>query len=133
MLYEQLAAALEEIGQRLRAVRALEDVVLLDANPGQIAPLGVDLVPQPGEFFLLLQEFRARNEPLAARNNRVMFEVFGGGVDDHGGSPACFGDVWVHFERGLCDLEFNDTTNEGRRSGQLPGQREQPQYVPKQR
>src|ERR1700730_6041032 len=35
MLYQQLATALEEIGQRLRAARALEDVVLLDANPGQ--------------------------------------------------------------------------------------------------
>src|SRR6266446_6575511 len=84
MLYQQLATALEEIGQRLRSVRALEDVVLLDANPGQIAPLGVDLVPQPGEFFLFLQEFRAGNEPLVAGNNRVMFEAFGGGVDDHG-------------------------------------------------
>src|SRR5580704_14263586 len=84
MLYEQLATAREEIGQRLRAVRALEDVVLLDANPGQIAPPGVDLIPQPGEFFLFLQEFRAGNEPLVAGNNRVMFEAFRGGVDDHG-------------------------------------------------
>src|SRR5882724_3960667 len=83
MLYEQLATALEEIGQRLRAVRALEDVVLLDANPGQIAPLGVDLISQPGEFFLLLQEFRAGNKPLVSGNNRVVFETFGGGVDDH--------------------------------------------------
>ena len=83
MLYQQLATALEEIGQRLRAARALEDVVLLDANPGQIAPLGVNLVPQPGEFFLLLQEFRAGNKPLVAGNNRVVFEAFGGRVDDH--------------------------------------------------
>src|SRR5260370_35025043 len=84
MFDEQLATAVEEIGQRLRTVRALEDVVLFDANPGQIAPPGVDLVPQPGEFFLLLQEFRAGNEPLVAGNNRVMFEAFGGGVDDRG-------------------------------------------------
>jgi hypothetical protein len=64
MLYEQLATALEEIGQSLRPVRGVEDVVLLDTNPGQIASPGIDLVPQPGEFFLLLQEFRAGNEPL---------------------------------------------------------------------
>src|SRR3981081_3777426 len=82
MLYEQLAGALEELGQRLRAVRALEDVVLFDANPGQIAPPSVDLIPQPGEFFLLLQEFRAGDEPLVAGNNRVMLEAFGGGVND---------------------------------------------------
>jgi hypothetical protein len=34
MLYEQLAAALEQISQRLRTFRALKEVVLLDANPG---------------------------------------------------------------------------------------------------
>jgi ABC-type cobalamin transport system ATPase subunit len=48
VLYEQLATALEEIGQRFWAVRPFEDVVLLDSNPWQIAPSGVDLVPQPG-------------------------------------------------------------------------------------
>jgi hypothetical protein len=41
MLHEQLAAALEEIGQRPRAVPILTDVVFLDANPGQfVVPLG---------------------------------------------------------------------------------------------
>jgi hypothetical protein len=42
MLYQQLATALKEIGQRLRAVRALEDVVPLDANPGQVIEIGPD-------------------------------------------------------------------------------------------
>src|SRR5882724_9415061 len=77
MFYKQLATAIEEIGQRLGAVRSLEDVVFFDANPGQITPLRADLVPQPGQFFLLLQEFRAGNEPLLVGNNRVMFEAFG--------------------------------------------------------
>jgi hypothetical protein len=77
MLYEQLATAIKEIGQRLRAVRGVEDVLFLDTNPGQIAPPGIDLVPQPGEFFLFFQEFRAGNEPLVARNNRVTSRLSG--------------------------------------------------------
>src|SRR4029077_9607636 len=84
MLYEQLATAIEEIGQSLRAVWALEHVVLLDGNPGQIASPGIDFISQPGEFFFLLQEFHSGNEPLVAGNNRVMFEAFGGRIDDHG-------------------------------------------------
>jgi hypothetical protein len=35
MLYQQLATTLKEIGQRLRAVRALEDVVLLMRTQGR--------------------------------------------------------------------------------------------------
>jgi hypothetical protein len=72
MLHEQLAPALEEIGQRPRAIPILKDIVFFDANPGEIASPGVDLIPQPGEFFLLLQEFRAGDEPLLAGNNRVV-------------------------------------------------------------
>ena len=89
MLNEQLAASLEKIGQRFAAIRALEHVVLLDANPRQFAPPGTDLVPQPGKVFLLLQELFADNEPLLVGNNRVKFEAFGSRVSDHG--RDCFG------------------------------------------
>jgi hypothetical protein len=89
MLNEQLAAPLEKIGQRFPAIRAFEDVVLLDADPGQFAPAGTDLVPQAGESFFLLQEFLAGNEPLLVGNDRMKFEAFGSRVSDH--AKGCFG------------------------------------------
>ena len=48
MINDQLAAAGEKIGERLRTVRAFEDVVLLDAFPRQFAPLPAQFVPLAG-------------------------------------------------------------------------------------
>ena len=45
---EQLGAAVEQLRQRARAFVRLEAVLLLDANPGQLAPLPGQLVTQAG-------------------------------------------------------------------------------------
>ena len=52
MVDEQLGAAVEEIGERPRAVLGLEPVVLLDRDPGQLAALLLDLVVALGLFGL---------------------------------------------------------------------------------
>ena len=39
MLDEKLAAALKQIGERFRSVRRLEDISLLDLDPGQCSAL----------------------------------------------------------------------------------------------
>jgi hypothetical protein len=49
----------------------------------------------------------------------VMFEAFGGGIDDHGVLLLVSGTSGSISERGAVDLEFNNTTNEGRRPGQV--------------
>src|SRR6185437_12288003 len=61
---DQLAAAVEEVGQRFVAVGAVEDVVVLDRFPGQRMPLPRQPVPRPGELLLLREELLARLEPL---------------------------------------------------------------------
>ena len=45
MIDHQLAAAVEELAERLLSLRRLEDVVLLDLDPGQGCALGGKLVP----------------------------------------------------------------------------------------
>ena len=53
---QELAAPVEKIDQPRLAVRALEDVVLLDPQPGQTAPLGGERVVLAGERLLLLAD-----------------------------------------------------------------------------
>jgi hypothetical protein len=59
-----LAAALEQAGQPGLAVRASEDVCLVDLDHRPLAPLGVQRVPLPGEFLILRQQFPAGGQPL---------------------------------------------------------------------
>src|SRR5205814_2821128 len=61
---EQLGAAVEELGEGLRAVLRLEAVVLVDPDPGQLAPLPGQLVAPAGELLLLLQQLVALRLPL---------------------------------------------------------------------
>jgi hypothetical protein len=49
---DQLAAAVEQLAQRLRAALALERVLLTDQLPGELAPLAAQLVAQPRELLL---------------------------------------------------------------------------------
>ena len=72
VVYEQLRAAVEEIGERLRAVLGLEPVVLLDRDPGQLAPLAGQLVAAPDELLLLLQQLVALGLPLLLRADPVL-------------------------------------------------------------
>ena len=64
MFDDQLATSVEEIGERLFALRTIEQVILLDLDPRQRAPLGAQLIAQPREFFFLDQVLPARCEPL---------------------------------------------------------------------
>jgi hypothetical protein len=48
VLDDQLAAVAEQPGQRDRSLRALEDVLLLDPDHGQLAPLGVERAVSAG-------------------------------------------------------------------------------------
>jgi hypothetical protein len=38
MIDDELTSSLEEIGQRLLAVRPLKNIILVDSFPGQLAP-----------------------------------------------------------------------------------------------
>ncbi len=71
MVDDELTAAVEEIGQRLAAVRSLEDVLLVHRFPRQIAaPLG-QTIAEASELFLFRQELLACNEPLLVRYDLV--------------------------------------------------------------
>src|SRR2546426_6668407 len=72
MIDDQLAASLEEVSERLLALRPVEHIRFFDLDPGQVAPLGTQLIAQPGEFLLLDQELLARGEPLVSRYDSVV-------------------------------------------------------------
>src|SRR5205823_3356786 len=69
---EQLAAAVEEISQRLLAVWALEDVLLLDRLPGKALSLLRQLVACACELLLLGEQLLARLEPLVVADDAHM-------------------------------------------------------------
>src|SRR5438045_3566319 len=56
--------AFEEIAEMHGAIRALERVVLLDLDHGQVAALDVQRVPLPGQLLLLGQQCCAGRQPL---------------------------------------------------------------------
>src|SRR5207248_1513994 len=68
---DELTAILEDIRERLGAVRAIEDVQLVDLLPRQLAPLPAQRITLMCEFFLLRQERRSRREPLVVRHHRM--------------------------------------------------------------
>ncbi len=70
VLHQQLAAALEQVGERARALGRVEDVVLLDAHPGQRAALAGDLVAQAGQFLLARQQRLALGDPVVPAKRR---------------------------------------------------------------
>ena len=65
----ELAAAVEEVGERLLALRPLERIGLVDPDPGQLAPLGAQIIAQAREFLLLAQMLLARGKPFVARHD----------------------------------------------------------------
>ena len=71
----QLAAAIEQVGQRLPPLRAVERVLLGDGLPGEVpARLGQG-VARAGELLFLLEEPGAGGDPLFARNDAVSHGV----------------------------------------------------------
>jgi hypothetical protein len=69
---DELAAALEQLAQTLAAVGPVEDVLLLDPDPGERAPLLVQLVALSGQLLLLRQESAAGGQPLFLRDDLVL-------------------------------------------------------------
>src|SRR5437016_13540914 len=70
---DQLATAVEEVGQRRLALRPLEHVGLVHPHPRHRAPLGAQLVAQPREFLFPCQMRPARLEPFLSRHDRVVW------------------------------------------------------------
>jgi hypothetical protein len=63
---DELAAAVEKVEQVGLAVRALEHVVLVDPDHGQLAPLAVQGVPGPCHRLLVGEQLLAGDQPLVA-------------------------------------------------------------------
>src|SRR6266481_619660 len=59
VIHNQLAPAAEKLGQRFLAFRPIEHVWLLYLLPGQLPALLAQLITQPRELLLLLQQLLA--------------------------------------------------------------------------
>jgi hypothetical protein len=66
VLDDQLAAATEQPGELSRSLRGLEDVLLLDPDHRESAPLGIERVPPAGLLLLLSQQPQPGLKPLIA-------------------------------------------------------------------
>src|SRR6266542_1077650 len=108
---DQLAASGEQLGERYLAPRRIEVVVLLKLHPRQLAPLGAQLVAQPGEFFLLPQQLLAGRDPFLARRN---FGFLGQCVGLHVGHNIFLSLLVVVF--GQIQKNFRDGGSQGRES-----------------
>jgi hypothetical protein len=83
VLHHELAAAVEQVGQRARALGRVEDVVLVDAHPRQRAALARDLVAEAGQLLLARQQGLALGEPLLMGNDGMVQ------VGDHAVLQGC--------------------------------------------
>jgi hypothetical protein len=63
MIDDQLTASVEEIGQRLLAVLAVEDILLVDLDPRQLATLGAQCVSLMREFLFLFLAAPCEQQP----------------------------------------------------------------------
>jgi hypothetical protein len=63
VLDEELAASVEQVGERDLAFRRVEDVLFLNLHPRQLAALPAQLISQPGKFFLLGEQLLAGCDP----------------------------------------------------------------------
>src|SRR5262249_8227842 len=68
MIDDQLAAALEKIGQGFLAFRSIEDVILLYLDPGKFAALRAHRVSLVRQFLFLNQELLTGLKPLHFRD-----------------------------------------------------------------
>src|ERR1700722_12889863 len=65
----QLAAAIEEIGEGFRAGGRFKRVGLFNFFPGKLAALAAEFVAQAGEFFFFEQKFLSSCEPFGWRDD----------------------------------------------------------------
>jgi hypothetical protein len=71
----QLAAAVEQLGQRLFFPRGIEHIVLVQLDPGQGQALGVQGVQRAGVGLFLGQQGAARLEPVFPGNHGLRHHV----------------------------------------------------------
>src|SRR6185295_7025518 len=71
MLDEELATAVEQLGQSHLSVAPVEDVFLLDPDPGQGSAVGAQLIPQSRQLLFLCEQLLSRLEPLVSRHDSV--------------------------------------------------------------
>src|SRR5207248_3280943 len=69
---EELRAAVEELGQRLRPLVGVEAVLLVEPHPRQLSPFLRELVVALRELLLALAELLPGGQPLLARPRRVL-------------------------------------------------------------
>src|SRR6516164_2177042 len=69
VLDDQLAAPLEKVGEGYLAPRPVEDIGLLDLDPGHLAALPAQFVARPGKLLLLRQQRPARDQPFVLRHD----------------------------------------------------------------
>jgi hypothetical protein len=65
---EQLGAAVEEISKALGPISRLEDVLILDRDPGQLLPPARQLIAPSHVFLLGREQLFARRQPFLARS-----------------------------------------------------------------
>jgi hypothetical protein len=70
---DQLTAAVEQLGQGLPPGRGVEDIVLVQLDPGQGHAFGVQGVEGAGVGLFLDQQGAAGLQPVLARNHRGLF------------------------------------------------------------
>ena len=69
VINDELAFAVEEVGQRFLAAGGVENVVLFDFDPRQPAPLRRDSIALASELFFAGHEFLSGYEPFLSRND----------------------------------------------------------------
>src|SRR5215472_19362094 len=75
MVDDQLLSSGKQLAQGLLAVGPFENIVLVDAHPGQLAALMAQLVTQPRELFLPGEQHLALFDPLLSGNDSMVFHV----------------------------------------------------------
>jgi hypothetical protein len=71
MLHHKLAAAFEQVGQRLLAIGAVEQIILVDLDPGQRPALLAQAVARAGIFLLAGHVGLAGLDPFFTRDDLV--------------------------------------------------------------
>src|SRR5262245_26542044 len=74
MVNDQLTAARKEVSQRDPAVRGIENIFFVNSLPGQLPPLGGQLVVEPSELFFLHQKGPASFDPFRIRYDVVALQ-----------------------------------------------------------
>jgi hypothetical protein len=72
VLYQQLVAAIEQVGQRTPAHRRVEHIGLVDPHSGQRLALARSLVAEAGQLLFARKQFFALGNPLIPGNDAMV-------------------------------------------------------------